>query len=95
MKIINATTISSLPSKGTVFVNDGTDISQISINNLKSSANIGDNLVTDNAGFHNSIYRGKNLTSVYSVAEICNRITAGTFKDLYIKDFIALFRFSL
>ena len=90
MKIINATTISSLPSNGTVFVNDGTDISQISINNLKSSANIGDNLVTDNAGFHNSIYRGKNLTSVYSVAEICNRITAGTFKDLYIGDYFTI-----
>ncbi len=40
----------------------------------------------DNAGAHNSIYRGKNLgTSV--TAEQYNNIANGTFKDMYIGDY--------
>ena len=39
------------------------------------------------ASAHNSIYRGKNLTNVYTVDEICQRISAGTFKDLYVGDY--------
>lgn len=44
-------------------------------------------LFANNAGAHNSIYRGKDLTGLYSVDEICNRITQGTFEDLYIGDY--------
>ena len=44
------------------------------------------NFVADNAGFHNSIYRGKSLgTSV--TAEQYARIADGTFKDMYIGDY--------
>ena len=45
------------------------------------------NVFADSAAAHNSIYRGKNLTNVYTVDEICQRISAGTFKDLYIGDY--------
>lgn len=43
--------------------------------------------IVDNAGSHNSIYRGKDLTNVYTVDEICERISDGTFRDLYIGDY--------
>lgn len=44
------------------------------------------NVLADNAGAHNSIFRGKNLgTSVTS--EQYAAISAGTFKDLYIGDY--------
>lgn len=42
--------------------------------------------IADNAGYHNSVYRGKNLgTSV--TAEQWAAISAGTFDDLYIGDY--------
>ena len=40
-----------------------------------------------NAGYHNSIYRGKDLTNIYSIDEICSRIQSGTFEDMYIGDY--------
>ena len=45
------------------------------------------NVFSNSAAAHNSIYRGKNLTDVYTVDEICQRISAGTFEDLYIGDY--------
>ena len=41
---------------------------------------------TGNAGFHNSIYRGKSLGSSVTAAQ-WNVIDAGTFDDLYIGDY--------
>ena len=40
------------------------------------------------AAAHNAIYRGKNLTGVYSDAEICSMISSGTFDDLFIGDYV-------
>lgn len=40
------------------------------------------------AAAHNAIYRGKNLTGVYSDAEICSMISRGTFDDLFIGDYV-------
>lgn len=39
------------------------------------------------AAGHNAIYRGKDLTGVYTVEQICNMISAGTFDDLFIGDY--------
>lgn len=39
---------------------------------------------------HNSIYRGKNLTDVYTPDEIRQKITSGTFEDLYLGDYFEL-----
>lgn len=41
----------------------------------------------DSAAAHNAIFRGKDLTNVYTVEQICQRISAGTFEDLYIGDY--------
>ena len=40
------------------------------------------------AAAHNGIYRGKNLTSVYTDAELHAMIADGSFEDLYIGDYI-------
>lgn len=45
------------------------------------------NVFGDNAGSHNSVYRGKELTNMYTIDEICDRIKPGTFKDLYVGDY--------
>ena len=43
-------------------------------------------LVFDNAGSHNSIYRGKSLGTAVTTAQY-QAISAGTFQDLYIGDY--------
>ena len=43
-------------------------------------------LGNNNAGFHNSIYRGKNLGSSVTAAQYAE-ISAGTFNDLFIGDY--------
>lgn len=42
--------------------------------------------IQDNAGFHNSIFRGKNLGSSLTAAQK-TAIAAGTFEDMYIGDY--------
>jgi hypothetical protein len=42
----------------------------------------------DGAAFHNCIYRGKNLTNVYTLAQLSTKLTNGDFSDLYIGDYI-------
>lgn len=41
----------------------------------------------DNAGFHNSIYRGKDITSYLSDGSLWARISNGKFIDLFIGDY--------
>ena len=45
------------------------------------------NVFVSGAGAHNSIYRGKDLTNVYTVDGICDRIADGSFEDLYVGDY--------
>lgn len=47
-----------------------------------------ENLANDNAGFHNSIYRGKYLGTA-PTADMYAVISAGTFEDLFIGDYFA------
>ena len=42
----------------------------------------------DCAASHNGIYRGKNLTNVYTNAQLSAMVQDGTFKDIYIGDYI-------
>ena len=56
--------------------------SRIAVLPFVSNAALGNN----NAGFHNSIYRGKNLGSALT-AEQSAAIQAGTFDDLFIGDY--------
>lgn len=41
----------------------------------------------DNAGFHNSIYRGKDITSYLTDGSLWTRISSGKFTDLFIGDY--------
>lgn len=44
-------------------------------------------VIPNSAATHNAIFRGKDLTNIYSIDEICRRISNGTFEDLYIGDY--------
>ena len=57
----------------------------LSLHGILSSG--GSDAAGNNAAGHNSIYRGKDLTNLYSVTEICDRIANGTFNDLYVGDY--------
>lgn len=41
----------------------------------------------DNAGFHNSIYRGKDITSYLTDGSLWTRISSGKFTDLFVGDY--------
>lgn len=57
------------------------------VSNVLKDKTIGD--IADNYGaFHNSIYRGKDLTSYFASGEMSQAIANGTFKDIYIGDYI-------
>lgn len=45
-------------------------------------------IVANNAGAHNAVYRGKDLTSYFDSGEMSKAIAAGTFKDIYPGDYI-------
>jgi hypothetical protein len=42
----------------------------------------------DNAGAHNSIYRGKDLTSYFDSGEMSTAIANGTFANIYPGDYM-------
>lgn len=44
--------------------------------------------IANNAGAHNSLYRGIDLTTKYTEAQISAKIQAGDFSDLFIGDYI-------
>lgn len=46
-----------------------------------------DKMLTNSAASHNAIYRGKNLTNLYTVDEICAMVSKGTFDDIFIGDY--------
>ena len=57
------------------------------VSNALKDKTIGD--IADNYGaFHNSIYRGKDLTSYFASGEMSQAIANGTFRDIYIGDYI-------
>lgn len=44
--------------------------------------------LTNNSGFHNSIYRGKDITDLFYNGTLSQQIAAGTFDDIYIGDYV-------
>lgn len=48
----------------------------------------GADLCINNAGFHNSIFRGKDITSYLTDGSLYTRISNGTFEDLFVGDYI-------
>ncbi len=66
------------------------EIKKMFQNMLETETNTGDTKsfpFVDCAASHNGIFRGKDLTNVYTIDEICERISNGTFEDLYIGDY--------
>lgn len=45
-------------------------------------------LVENNAGAHNAIYRGKDITDLFYDGTLSKQIAAGTFDDIFIGDYI-------
>lgn len=45
-------------------------------------------VVASNAGAHNAIYRGKNITDLFYDGTLSQQIAAGTFDDVFIGDYI-------
>lgn len=45
-------------------------------------------LVADNAGAHNAVYRGKDLTAYFNSGEMSKAIANGSFRDIFIGDYI-------
>lgn len=45
-------------------------------------------LVANTASAHNGVYRGKNLTDIYTMAQLSAKIQANDWSDLYIGDYI-------
>lgn len=45
-------------------------------------------IVPKNAGAHNGIYRGKNITDLFYDGTLSEQIAAGTFDDIFIGDYI-------
>lgn len=46
--------------------------------------------IQNHAAYHNSIYRGKDLTNIYTIAQISAKVSEGTFEDLYVGDYITV-----
>ena len=45
-------------------------------------------IIAKNAGAHNSIYRGKDITDLFYDGTLSEQIAAGTFDDIFIGDYI-------
>jgi hypothetical protein len=45
------------------------------------------NIIANNSAAHNSIYRGKDLTNIYTITEIADMIRDDDLEDLYIGDY--------
>ena len=72
-------------------IHDGTGLKKITFANFRAKAVEGTEakiapLLFNNAGAHNTIYRGKSLGSTVTTAQYA-AIKAGTFDDLYIGDY--------
>lgn len=47
-------------------------------------------VISENPENHNGIYRGKDLTNVYTIEQIYNRVHDGSFEDLYLGDYFTV-----
>ena len=47
-------------------------------------------VINENPENHNGIYRGKDLTNIYTIEQIYERVHNGTFEDLYLGDYFTV-----
>ena len=74
------TLITNAPDDGIIAIHDGSGLKSIKVADFFAK------YLCNNAGAHNSIYRGKNLGSSVT-EEQWSAIVAGTFDDMYIGDY--------
>lgn len=67
-------------------VKNGNGIESSSI--YHKNEKLSDMLSRNNAGYHNSIFRGKDITNYYEDGSLYTRISNGTFDDLFVGDYI-------
>lgn len=83
-KISELTEASSLNEEDIIpFVDDTND--QTKKVKAKNLLNV---LVPKNAGAHNSIYRGRDITDLFYDGTLSQQIAAGTFDDIFVGDYI-------
>ena len=83
-----STSASTASSKATAAATSATNAANSATAAANSAAKL-DTLLYNNAGAHNSIYRGKNLGTSVTSAQYA-AIKAGTFDDMYIGDYWAI-----
>lgn len=93
-KFADFDSILTAPDEGIILIHDGKGVKKIKVEDFKSdlmtlikaNAVLLEKITQNNAGAHNSIYRGKSLGTSVSTEQY-NAISAGTFEDLYIGDY--------
>jgi hypothetical protein len=69
-------------------------VNQSELNKISKIIDNNSNYISPNlsisAAGHNGIYRGRDLTNIYTIDEICQMVSDGTFEDLYIGDYITV-----
>lgn len=80
--------ISEMPEATNASSEDITMIVQNNTNKKLSMENLLKAVIPSNAGCHNSIYRGKDITSLFYDGTLSTEIEAGTFDDIFIGDYI-------
>ena len=78
----NKPSINSVPLLGNLSLADLGIASDAELNKLK--------VINENPENHNGIYRGKNLTNIYTVEQIYERVHDGSFEDLYLGDYFTV-----
>lgn len=67
------------------YVSDGNEIGNLNVEDILATEA---ETVDDVAAIHNNLYRGKNLTGIYTLQDISDKLAADDFSDLYIGDYI-------
>lgn len=87
----NANNVTITVDPSTVYVNEQelNEKAQELIDDYDAKfANLKSIVVAPNAGAHNSIYRGKDITDLFYNGTLSKQIAAGTFDDIFIGDYI-------
>lgn len=87
----NANNVTITVDPSTVYVNEqelNEKADKIKEDYDKKFSDLKSIVVASNAGAHNSIYRGKDITDLFVNGTLSKQIAAGTFDDIFIGDYI-------
>ena len=78
---------SSFLTNRAAFDQDGNDIEETYLKIAESGLTKPESSFVDTAAYHNSIFRGRNITAYFTDGSLYTRISSGKFTDLYIGDY--------